>query len=36
MKKASENAEELKEKEILNYNKMRQQKITEELIDIRR
>jgi F-type H+-transporting ATPase subunit gamma len=36
MKKASENAEELKEKEILNYNKIRQQKITEELIDIRR
>ena len=36
MKKASENAQELKEKEILNYNKMRQQKITEELIDIRR
>jgi F-type H+-transporting ATPase subunit gamma len=36
MKKASENAEELKEKEILNYNKMRQQKITEELIDIKR
>jgi F-type H+-transporting ATPase subunit gamma len=36
MRKASENAEELKEKEILNYNKMRQQKITEELIDIRR
>jgi F-type H+-transporting ATPase subunit gamma len=36
MKKASENAEELKENEILNYNKMRQQKITEELIDIKR
>jgi F-type H+-transporting ATPase subunit gamma len=36
MKKASENAEDLKEKEIINYNKMRQQKITEELIDIRR
>ncbi len=36
MKKASENAEEIKEKEILNYNKMRQQKITEEIIDIRR
>jgi len=36
MKKASENAEELKEQEILNYNKTRQQKITEELIDIRR
>jgi len=36
MKKASENAEELKERDILNYNKLRQQKITEELIDIRR
>jgi len=36
MKKASENAEEIKEKETLNYNKLRQQKITEELIDIKR
>jgi len=36
MKKAAENAEDLKEEEILNYNKFRQQKITEELIDIRR
>jgi len=36
MKKASENANEFKEKEILNYNKIRQQKITQELIDIKR
>jgi F0F1-type ATP synthase gamma subunit len=36
MKKASENAEEIKERETLNYNKLRQQKITEELIDIKR
>lgn len=36
MKKASENAEKIKEKEILDYNKLRQQKITEELLDLRR
>ena len=36
MRKASENAEEIKEKELLNYNKVRQQKITEELLDLRR
>ncbi|GIW66635.1 MAG: ATP synthase gamma chain [Candidatus Parcubacteria bacterium] len=36
MKKASENAEKIKEKEILGYNKLRQQKITEELLDLRR
>jgi F-type H+-transporting ATPase subunit gamma len=36
MKKASENAQELREKETLSYNKLRQQKITEELIDIKR
>jgi F-type H+-transporting ATPase subunit gamma len=36
MRKANENAKELKEKEILNYNKLRQQKITQELLDIKR
>ena len=36
MKKASENAEKIKEREILDYNKLRQQKITEELLDLRR
>ncbi|GIW65463.1 MAG: hypothetical protein KatS3mg096_508 [Candidatus Parcubacteria bacterium] len=36
MKKASENAEKIKEKEILGYNKLRQQKITEELLDLTR
>ena len=36
MKKASENAQEIREKEILSYNKLRQQKITEELIEIKR
>ncbi len=36
MRKANENAKEIREKENLNYNKLRQQKITEELIDLRR
>jgi len=36
MKKASENAQEIKEREVLDYNKLRQQKITEELIEITR
>lgn len=36
MRKASENAQEIKERNILEYNKLRQQKITEELIDLLR
>lgn len=36
MKKANETAKELKEDESLRYNKLRQQKITEELLDITR
>jgi F-type H+-transporting ATPase subunit gamma len=36
MKKASDNAKKLKEKNVLEYNKLRQQKITEELIDLLR
>ncbi|MCS7183829.1 MAG: F0F1 ATP synthase subunit gamma [Patescibacteria group bacterium] len=36
MKKASENSKEIKNKAILQYNKLRQQKITEELIDLLR
>jgi len=36
MKKASENAQEIEKKELLDYNKLRQQKITEELIEITR
>ncbi len=36
MKKASNNAQEIKNKTILEYNKIRQQKITEELIDLLR
>lgn len=36
MKRASDNAQNLKEKEILIFNKLRQQKITAELIDISR
>jgi len=36
MKRANENAKKIKNKEILNYNKLRQQKITQELLDIKR
>ncbi|GIW66894.1 MAG: ATP synthase gamma chain [Candidatus Parcubacteria bacterium] len=36
MRKANENAKRIKDKTILEYNKLRQQKITEELIDLLR